>query len=131
MLAKLGTISRYLLGVMFTVFGANGVMMAFTGHGFIPMPPPPPQMMTIMTGFMATHYLLQLNAILQLLAGLIFLSGMFVNAGIVFLGPIVVNILCIHLFAEPSGLPMAIVVVILFVTLVASRWNDFRQLVKR
>lgn len=131
MLTKLGTIARYLLGVMFTVFGANGVMMAFIGHGFIPMPPPPPQMMTIMTGFMATHYLLQLNAILQLLSGLIFLSGIFVNVGIVFLGPIVVNILCIHLFAEPSGLPMALVVLVLFVVLVASRWNDFKQLVRK
>jgi hypothetical protein len=54
MFSKLATVSRYLLGLMFTIFGLNGVMMAF-GSGFIPMPPPSPTMVTIMTGFMATE----------------------------------------------------------------------------
>lgn len=131
MLSKAAMVSRYLLGLMFTVFGANGLMMAMTGNGFIPMPPPPPEMVTIMTGFMATGYLMGLVALLQFVSGLLLLSGFFINAAITFLGPIVVNILLIHVFAERSGLPMAIFTVILFVILVASRWNDFKVLVKK
>jgi putative oxidoreductase len=131
MFQKIATASRYLLGVCFTVFGANGLMMAITGQGFIPAPPPPPEMMTIMTGFMATHYLMGLVALLQFVSGVIFLAGRYVNAGIVFLGPIVVNILLIHIFAEPTGLPVAIVVTILYIILVKSRWEDFRPLVRK
>lgn len=131
MFSKVALASRYILGLMFTVFGLNGVMMAFTGQGFIPMPPQPEVMITIMTGFMATGYLMALVSSLQLISGVLLLSGFYINAAIVFLGPIIVNIVLIHVFAERSGLPMAIVVAILYVILVKSRWSDFRALVKR
>jgi len=131
MFSKVALASRYILGLMFTVFGLNGVMMAFTGQGFMPMPPPPPVMETIMAGFMATGYLMALVALLQMISGILLLSEFYINAAIVFLGPIIVNIVLIHVFAERSGLPMAIVVAILYVILVKSRWSDFKALVKR
>lgn len=131
MLSKFALVSRFILGLMFTVFGLNGVMMAFSGSGFIPMPPQPPVMVTIMSGFMATGYLLHLNALLQFISGLLLLSGFFMNVAIVFLGPIIVNILGIHLFAERSGLPMAIFVVVLFVVLIIPRWDDFKAIIKK
>jgi putative oxidoreductase len=131
MFSKAATASRYILGLIFTVFGLNGVMMFTVGQGFIPMPPPPEIMQTIMTGLMATGYLMLMVAWLQLISGLLLLSGKYVNAAIVFLGPIVVNILLIHVFAERSGLPMGILVTVLYVILVKSRWSDFKVLVKR
>ena len=131
MFSKVALGARLILGLMFTIFGLNGVMMGMMGHGFIPMPPPPPVMQTIMAGFMATGYLMTLAMSLELISGLLLLSGFFMNAAIVFLGPIIVNILCIHLFAEPSGLPMAIIVVILYIIIVKSRWADFKQLLKK
>lgn len=132
MLSKAGTVSRYILGLMFTVFGANGLMMAFNnGVGFIPMPPPPPQMIPIMTGFIATGYLMTLVAFLQFISGVLLLAGFYINAAIVFLGPIIVNILLIHVFAEREGLGMGIFTTVLFVILVASRWADFRPMVRR
>lgn len=131
MFSKIAIVSRYILGLMFTIFGLNGVMMSVTGNGFMPMPPLPPVMQTIMAGFMATGYLLPLAAWLEFIAGLLLLSGFYINAAIVFLGPLIVNILGIHIFAEREGLPMAIVISILFIILVKSRWNDFKALVKR
>ena len=131
MFTKVALASRVLLGLIFTIFGANGLMMVFTGAGFIPMPPPPPAMLTIMTGFAATGYLLGLVFILQYVAGIFLLSGLYMNAAIVFLGPVLVNILCIHIFADHSGLPMAIILWILYVIVVKSRWADFRQLIKK
>lgn len=131
MFSKVALASRYILGLMFTVFGANGLMMAFTGNGFIPMPPPPENMITIMTGFAATGYLMGLVSLLQFISGVLLLSGFYINAAIVFLGPIIVNIVLIHVFAERSGLPMAIFTAILFVILVKSRWSDFRPLVRK
>jgi putative oxidoreductase len=131
MFSKIALVSRFILGLMFTIFGLNGVMMSFIGHGFIPMPPPPAVMQTIMAGFMATGYIMPLAMLLELIGGLLLLSGFFMNAAIVFLGPVIVNILGIHLFAEKSGLPMAIIVVILFVILIKSRWSDFKILIKK
>ena len=130
MFQKVALAARLLLGLMFTVFGLNGVLLSFLGKGFIPMPPPEGVMATIMAGFMATGYILPLAFLCELLGGLALLSGLFINAGIVLLGPVIVNILGIHLFAEPTGLPMAIAVVVLFVIVVKSRWQDFRALVR-
>lgn len=131
MLSKMATASRYILGLLFTIFGLNGVLMAVIGHGFIPMPPPPPVMQTIMTGFMATGYLMTLVMLLELVSGLLLLSGFYINAAIVFLGPLIVNIFFIHLFAERSGLPMGIFVSILYVILIKSRWDDFKMMIKK
>nr|BDT27661.1 DoxX family membrane protein [Bacteriovorax sp. HI3] len=128
MFQKIALASRLLLGLMFTVFGLNGVLLSFLGKGFIPMPPPEGVMATIMAGFMATGYILPLAFLCELLGGLALLSGLFVNAGIIFLGPVIVNILGIHLFAEPTGLPMAIVVAVLFVIVVKSRWAYFKPM---
>lgn len=130
MFSKLVLVSRFLLGIVFFVFGLNGLMMFITGNGFIPTPPPPESMMTIMNGFMATGYLMILVKLLEVIAGLMLLSGFFINAAIVLLGPIVVNILGIHLFAERSGAPMAIIITVLFIILVKSRWEDFKPLLK-
>lgn len=131
MFQKLSLVARIILGLMFTIFGANGLMLTFTGSGFIPMPPQPEVMVTIMTGFMATQYMMKLVFICQFLVGIFMLSGFFVNAALVLLGPILVNILGIHLFVEPTGLPMAIIVLVLYLIVLKTRWNYFRPLLNR
>jgi hypothetical protein len=50
---KVVLVARLLLGLMFLVFGANGLMMVLTGNGLIPMPPPSPEMGAVMGGFFA------------------------------------------------------------------------------
>jgi len=131
MFQKVALGARIILGLMFTIFGLNGLMMAFTGAGFIPMPPPPEVMITIMGGFMAMKYFLPLMFLCQFLGGITLLSGFFVNAGLVFLGPIIVNIVGVHLAVEPSGLPMAIVVLVLYLIVLKSRWAFFKPLLNK
>ena len=127
---KVTMVARYLLGVLFLVFGGNGLAMVFFGGGFLPMPEPSPQMATVMGGFFGAVYLIPLVKILEVLAALLLLSGKYVNLAIVLLGPIVVNILGIHLFVDLSGAPMAVFILILWGILLRSRWNDFRPLLK-
>ncbi len=128
---KIVLISRILLGLSMLIFGANGLLMFTTGNGFIPAPPPSPEMMTIMTGFMATKYLMILVKILECIAGVLLLSGFFINAAVTLLGPIMVNIFCIHLFVERSGLPIAIVFCLIYGVILYDRWNDFKALLKK
>ena len=124
MKSKFTLIARLLLGLIMAVFGLNGLLMFSLGKGFIPTPPPPPEMMEIMNGFMKTGYLLILVKALETIAGVLLLVGIYKRLALTMLAPIVVNILGIHLFAEQSGLPMAIILTFLTVFLISTEWQD-------
>src|SRR5690606_25363834 len=98
MQSKVDLGARVLLGIIFLIFGTNGLMMVFTGSGFIPMPPPKPEMAAVMGGFFGAVYLMPLVKLLQVISAVMLLSGKYVNLAITFLAPIIVNILGIHLF---------------------------------
>jgi putative oxidoreductase len=100
-------IARYLLGLIFVVFGANGFLQ------FIHMPPPTGLAGGFMGAIFMSHYYVVIF-LLQLVGGILLLAGRYVPLALVLLGPVVVNIFCFHAFLAPSGLPMAILVVILW-----------------
>src|SRR3954467_3647082 len=98
-------IVRVLLGLMFTVFGLNA-FLKFMG--------PPPEMHgqagAFISALMSSGYM-SMIAVLQVLGGLCLLLGArFVPLGLTLLGPIIVNIVLFHVFLEPTGLPMSLVV---------------------
>jgi uncharacterized membrane protein YphA (DoxX/SURF4 family) len=107
------TIARYLLGLMFFVFGLNGFF-----H-FIPGQAPPGPALEFFTAITATHYWVVIFGC-QVIGGLLLLINRYVPLALCILGPLIVNIVSFHAFMAPSGLPMALVVVILWV-LVAIR----------
>ena len=83
---------RILLGLMFVVFGANGL------HPFMHMAPPPAgtavgDWINIM---MACHWM-QIVALCQLVGGILVLVGGTLPLGLCLLCPITFNILCFHL----------------------------------
>jgi putative oxidoreductase len=101
-------IARFLLGLVFLVFGLNGFL-----H-FIPAPPPPPGPAGQFSGaLLASHYFHVVSA-LQVAGGLLLLVNRYVPLALVLLGPVIVNILCFHLLMYRTGLPMAILVAILW-----------------
>ena len=99
-------IARLLLGLVFVVFGSNAFL-----H-FMPMPPMPGPGGAFIGAMNETHYL-YVVAGCQVLGGLILLVGRYVPLGLTLLGPVIVNILCYHLFMDPKGLPIALVVAVL------------------
>lgn len=131
MKSKIALGARILLGLIFLVFGGMGLIMFTTGDRFIKMPAPEGVMATIMSGFMATGYLMILVKFLEVLSGIFLLTNRYVNLALLFLGAIVLNILCIHLFAEHSGLPMAIVVTVLYLIVLRDRWYAFKPLLDK
>jgi putative oxidoreductase len=82
-----GLVARILLGLLFTFFGANGFF-----H-FLHMAPP--------TG--GAHLFPVIFGI-QLVCGLLLLSGFFVPLALVLIGPVIANILLFHLALEPAGI---------------------------
>jgi putative oxidoreductase len=101
------TISRYLLGVIFLVFGLNGFL------NFIPAPPPTGVAGQFAGALFVSHYWIAIISI-QLAGGILLLINQFVPLGLTLLGPVIVNILFFHAFMDPSGLPRAAVVIILW-----------------
>ena len=123
---KIATIiARSLLGLIFVVFGSNMFL-----H-FIPMTPPPegPARDFVMALFVS-HYLYVVGA-LQLVGGVLLLLGRKVPLGLTLLGPVIVNILCFHIFMNHAGLPLAIVVAALALFLLWQNRSAFAGILRK
>ena len=105
-------IARYLLGVIFLVFGLNGFL-----H-FIPMPPPSGAAGQFMGALFLSHFLVVVF-LLELIPAILLLINRYVPLALVLLGPVIVNIFLFHCFMAPSGLPLALVVAVLWVLVAA------------
>jgi putative oxidoreductase len=82
-------IARILLGLIFLFFGLNGFL------NFLHAPIPP--------GFLV-----------QIVGGVLLLSGQFVPLALILLGPVIVNILLFHIALQPAGLPPGLLTVVLW-----------------
>ena len=118
-------IVRILLGLMFVVFGSNIFL-----H-FIPMPKaaPPPLAGDFAKALFQSHYL-YVVALLQVLGGLLLLIGRYVPLGLTLLGPVIVNIVLFHALLAPEGLPLAIVVSVLALVVLAGYRSAFAGLLR-
>ena len=100
-------IARYLAGVIFLVFGLNGFL------NFIPMPPPGGIAGQFLAVLYASHYLWVIFAF-QVIAGALLLVNRYVPLAVAVLAPVIVNILTFHALMAPSGLPLALIVAVLW-----------------
>jgi uncharacterized membrane protein YphA (DoxX/SURF4 family) len=98
--------ARILLGLCFFVFGLNGFLY------FIPEPstPMPERAVAFFTGLMNTGYMLPLIAGTQVIVGALLLLNRFVPLALVLIAPVIVHIVAYHLFLEPSGTTVGLVV---------------------
>jgi putative oxidoreductase len=101
------TIARYLVGLIFFVFGLNGFL-----H-FIPLPPPSGVAGEFMGALFASHYWTVIFGV-QVMGGVLLLANRYVPLALALLGPVIVNILSFHAFMAPSGLPLAVFVAVLW-----------------
>ena len=103
-------VSRYLLGLLFTVFGLNGFL------NFIHQPPPPnPLAIQFFVAISASHFAAFFFAV-QVLGGLLLLSGFFVPLALTLLAAELYNILAFHLALESgSGIAPGLLACVLWV----------------
>jgi putative oxidoreductase len=101
------TIARYLLGLIFLTFGLNGFL-----H-FIPMPPPTGVAAQFFGALFVSRFYVVIF-LLQIVPAILLLANRYVPLGSTILGAVVFNILCFHIFMAPAGLPLALVVTILW-----------------
>jgi putative oxidoreductase len=90
-------VARVLLGLMFTVSGLNGFL-----H-FIPVAPKPNLAGQFIGLLVSTHYMVPVF-LLQLACGLLFLTNRYLPLALTLIGPVIVNILMIHVLMDPGGI---------------------------
>jgi putative oxidoreductase len=102
-------IARYLLGLVFVVFGLNGFL------NFIHQPPPAnPLALQFFVAVGASHFAVFFFA-MQLIGGLLLLSGFFVPLALTVLAAELYNILAFHLTLAPASIAPALVASVLWV----------------
>ena len=115
-------IARYLLGLMFTVFGLNGFL------NFIHQPPPTnPLAIQFFVAASSSHFAAFFFAV-QLLGGLLLLSGFFVPLALTLLAAELYNILAFHLTLAPATIAPALVACVLWVLVFLQYRDSFKEL---
>ena len=102
-------VARYLLGLMFTVIGLNGFL------NFLHQPPPAnPVAIQFLVAVSVSHFAAFFFA-LQVVGGLLLLSGYFVPLALTVLAAELYNILAFHVTLAPASIPPALVACVLWV----------------
>ncbi|WP_263367914.1 hypothetical protein [Edaphobacter bradus] len=119
------TVFRYLLGLLFTVFGLNGFF-----H-FIPQPPPAnPVALQFLVAVSVSHYM-ALVFLLQIIGGTLLLAGRFVPLALAILAPIVVNILNYHITMDPGGIGRGLLVTTPWIIVFLRYRSSFAQILQQ
>jgi putative oxidoreductase len=112
--------ARYLLGLIFTVFGLNGFL------NFIHQPPPAnPLAIQFLVTVSESHFAAFFFAI-QLLGGVLLLSGYFVPLALTALAAELYNILAFHLTLAPATIAPALVASVLWVLVFLQYRESFK-----
>ena len=113
-------IARYLLGLMFTVFGLNGFL------NFIHQPPPTnPLALQFFGAIIASHFAAYFFAV-QLIGGLLLISGFFVPLALTLLAAELYNILAFHLTMAPASIAPGLVACVLWILVFLQYRESFK-----
>jgi putative oxidoreductase len=113
-------IARYLLGLIFTVLGLNGFL------NFIHQPPPTnPLTLQFLVSVSESHFAAFFFAI-QVLGGLLLLSGYFVPLALTVLAAELYNILAFHLTLAPASIAPALVASVLWILVFLQYRENFK-----
>jgi len=119
----ISVIARFLLGLIFLVFGLNGFL-----H-FIHQPPLTGIAGQFIGALFVSHYLVPIF-LLQIVSAVLLLVNRYVPLALTLLAPIIVNVLLIHILMAPSGLPLALVVTMLWFVVFLSVRSAFYGLLQ-
>ena len=118
-------IVRLLLGAMM-LFASISYFFNLGGE----QPQPIGDMATLMAGFVASKYIFPAAKAIELLAGLMLVSGKFVRLGTTILLPISINVFLIHVFVTGTDIPMAAAILFANIFLIYANWDGFKEIVK-
>lgn len=110
-----------------------GGMMLFASISYFfnldpAQPTPTGDLATLMAGFVASKYIFPVAKVIELIAGLMIVSGKFLRVGVIILLPISINIFLIHAVVSKTDIPMAAAILLANIFLIYANWNSFKHL---
>jgi putative oxidoreductase len=102
--AAAAIVVRLVMGAFFFVAGLNEFLR------FIPLPELHGAGLKFLSSMTEDSRYFYVWATAEMAGGALLLIGRYVPLGLTLLGPVIVNIVCFHLFMNPTGLPGAVVV---------------------
>ena len=117
-------IARILLGLMFVFGGVTGLFE-------LAEPEMGEEATAFMGAIMDTGYLWPAIKVTEIVCGVLLILGAFVPLALVVLAPVVLNILLFHVFLEPSGIPIALFLVVLGLYLAHQQRESFSAVLQR
>lgn len=123
-MSKVSLVSRYVLGLIYFVFGLNGFLQ------FLPQPPLPETAMGFLGGLMSAGYFFPFLKGTEVLMGALLLSGFAVPFALIVLAPITINILLFHTILTPGlqNAVLPVVMVLLSFAAAYNYWSTFKPL---
>ena len=114
-----------LYGLMFINSGLNKFF------NYLPMPKDMPEkMIKFMAAFMEIGWLLPLIAVAEIVGGILFIIPKFRALGAVIISPVLVGILLTHIFIEPSGLPIALILLAIHLWVIIENREKYLPMIK-
>jgi putative oxidoreductase len=110
------TVARILLGLVFSASGLSGFLLI--NH---PPPAPPGLAGDFQAVFFRSYWVLFVDGV-ELIGGVLLLANRFVPLALALLAPVIANIIVFHVTMAPLGLPVALVVTLLW-SVVAARFR--------
>ncbi len=112
-----------LFGLMFLNAGLNKLF------NYMPMPEMTPAQMEVFGAFMKLTWLMPLVAVIEIAGGILFMIPKTRALGAIVILPVMTGILLHHLTLEPSGIPIAIVLMLINLWMIFDNWGKYKPMV--
>ncbi len=122
---KILLVVSILFGLMFINSGLNKFF------NYMPMPKDMPEkMIKVMTAFLEIGWLFPLIAVAEIVGGILFMTNKYRALGAIIIFPVMVGILLTHIFIEPSGLPIALVLLAIEIWVIIENREKYLPMVR-
>lgn len=115
---------QVLAGLMLVVFGLNKFL-----H-FIAMAAPAPEMGAYLGALAATGFLFPLIAVIEIVAGVAFLTNKYASLMVLFVTPVIVNAFLAHLFLDPSGIGGSAFIMLVLISIIVNNKDRYAEIFK-
>ena len=122
---KILLIVSILFGLMFINSGLNKFF------NYIPMPKDMPEsIMKLFGAFMQIGWLMPLIAVAEITGGLLFMTNKYRALGAIIIFPVLIGILLTHIMYQPSGLPIALVLLAIELWVIIENREKYLPMIK-
>jgi uncharacterized membrane protein YphA (DoxX/SURF4 family) len=114
-----------LFGLMFINSGLNKFF------NYMPIPKDLPEnMMKVMAAFMQIGWLMPLIAVAEIVGGVLFITNKYRALGAIIIFPVLIGILLTHIIIAPSGLPIALILMVIEMWVIIENREKYLPMLK-